>query len=365
MLKPRKRRSPTEKQLNRRRRFSLTLFYAVVTFLLLLLSLLIAVLASVLFIKYDVLMHIPRELIPNVNQVLLFMLLLSLAVGGLLSLPIVQLQIFPLNRLITQMNRLASGDFKARLHFRRIITFMPGYADMEESFNKMAAELENTEMLRSDFVNNFSHEFKTPIVSIAGFARLLQRGSLSEEQRREYLNAISEESLRLSNMATNVLNLSKLEKQTILTDVRRFNLSEQIRSAILLLQHSWSAKNLDWALNLEEYEIEANAEQLMEVWINLLGNAVKFSPEGSTVELSAEVRSGSITVSVTNPGELSPEQLNKIWSKFYQGDESHSQAGNGIGLAIVKRIVELHKGSVEAASSGGKVHFSVRLPLKS
>ncbi len=342
----------------------LTLVYASFTYLILLLSLGCALLSIKLFVRLDFLMHIPSEFIPDMNEVLVFFLLISLAVGAILSLPVVQFQLFPLKRLIREMNRLASGDFHARIHFRKIITFLPSYAEMEESFNKMAGELENTELLRSDFVNNFSHEFKTPIVSIAGFARLLQRGQLSEEQQKEYLAAISEESIRLANMATNVLNLSKLEKQTILSDVSEYNVSEQIRSCILLLENAWSAKNLDWALELEEYEIRANEEQLKQVWINLLDNAVKYSPPGSTLELTATEEQGILTVTLSNPGELSEEQIGKIWHKFYQGDESHSVAGNGIGLAIVKRIVELHGGSITAESAEEKVRFIVQLPLK-
>lgn len=353
-----------EKRKTRKRRLSLTLLYAAFTYLVLLLSLAIAFLCIKLFVHYDFLMHIPNEFIPDMNQVLFFILLISLCVGALLALPVVQLQIFPIQRLITRMNAVASGDFHTRLHFSRAISLMPGFAEMEESFNKMAEELENNRLLRADFVNNFSHEFKTPIVSIAGFAKLLQRGQLTEEQRREYLAAIAEESLRLSNMATNVLELSRLEKQTILSDIRRYNVSEQIRGCILLLENAWSSKNLDWALELDEYEIEANEERLKQVWINLLDNAVKFSPPDSLLELSAVQENGELCVTLCNSAELSEEALPKIWNKFYQGDESHAAPGNGIGLPIVKRIVELHKGSISAESEAGKVRFIVKIPLK-
>ena len=353
-----------EKRKTRKRRLSLTLLYAAFTYLVLLLSLAIAFLCIKLFVHYDFLMHIPNEFIPDMNQVLFFILLISLCVGALLALPVVQLQIFPIHRLITQMNRVASGDFQARLHFSKVVTLMPSFSEMEESFNKMAEELENNKLLRADFVNNFSHEFKTPIVSIAGFARLLQRGQLTEVQRKEYLAAIAEESLRLSNMATNVLELSRLEKQTILTDIRCYNVSEQIRGCILLLENAWSSKNLDWALELDEYEIEANEERLKQVWINLLDNAVKFSPPGSLLELRAGVNKGELSVTLTNPGSIDAETLPKIWYKFYQGDESHSTAGNGIGLAIVKRITELYGGSALAESGDGRVRFIVKLPVK-
>lgn len=354
----------TEKRKTRKRRLSLTLLYAAFTYLVLLLSLAIAFLCIKLFVHYDFLMHIPSEFIPDMDQVLFFILIISLIVGALLALPVVQLQIFPIQRLITQMNAVASGDFHTRLHFSRAVSLMPSYAEMEESFNKMAEELENNRLLRADFVNNFSHEFKTPIVSIAGFAKLLQRGQLTEEQKKEYLAAISEESLRLSNMATNVLELSRLEKQTILSDIRRYNVSEQIRGCILLLENAWSGKNLDWSLELDEYEIEANEERLKQVWINLLENAVKFSPPDSLIELTAEEEQGRLRLTLTNPGVIEAEALPKLWYRFYQGDQSHAAPGNGIGLPIVKRIVELHKGSISAESEGGKVRFIVEIPLK-
>lgn len=142
----------------------------------------------------------------------------------------------------------------------------------------MAEELENTQMLRSDFINNFSHEFKTPIVSIAGFAKLLRRGNLTDAQKEEYLAIIEEESLRLAAMATNVMNLTKVENQTILTDLTTFNLSEQIRACVLLLEEKWSRKELDLDLEFPEYTIRANEELLKQVWINLLDNAIKYSP---------------------------------------------------------------------------------------
>ena len=212
-------------------------------------------------------------------------------------------------------------------------------------------------------VNNFSHEFKTPIVSIAGFAKLLSREDLTEEQRAAYLRAIEEESMRLSVMATNVLALTKIENQTILTDVSSFNLSEQLRSAVLLLEGKWTKKELELSLDFDEYEIEANEELLREVWINLLDNAVKFSPVGGLVAVTIADLGTTMMVTVSNEGQGIPsEKLSKIFNKFYQADESHATAGNGVGLAIVKRIVELHGGTVCVESEDGEVAFAVTLP---
>ena len=241
----------------------------------------------------------------------------------------------------------------------------PAVKELTTSFNTRAEELENTEMLRNDFINAFSHEFKTPIVSITGLANLLESGNLTEEQRIQYAHAIREESMRLSSMASNVLNLTKVENQTILTDVSRFNLSEQVRSAVLLLEEKWSSKNIDLQLDFDEYMIEANEEMLKQVWINLIDNAVKFVPRCGTVELEVLDVGENLCVKVSNTGiEIPPEKQEKIFAKFYQADESHATQGNGIGLAIVKSIVELHHGEVSVSSGNGITTFTVVLPKK-
>ena len=269
----------------------------------------------------------------------------------------------PVNRFINHINRLASGDYKARLQVGETWRKHPTIAELFDSVNRLAEELERTEMLRSDFINNFSHEFKTPIVSITGFAKLLKRGNLDEQQKKEYLSIIEEESMRLSRMATNVLNLTKVENQTILTDVTTFNLSEQLRSCILLLGEKWEQKNLDFMIDFGEYDIAANEELLKQIWINLLDNAVKFSPDGGTIELQIRETKDTLCVSITNSGsEISPENQKRIFNKFYQADESHASEGNGVGLAIVKRGTQLHNGTVEVQSDNGTTTFTVELP---
>lgn len=269
----------------------------------------------------------------------------------------------PVNQLINEMNRLAIGDFKARLHFGKVISRHKTFKEIEESFNELAEELENTEMLRSDFVNNFSHEFKTPIVSISGLAKLVNKGNLSEEQKKEYLIAIEEESLRLATMATNVLNLTKVENQTILSDVAKFNLSEQIRTSVLLLENEWSKKEIELNLDFDEVEIEASEALLKQVWINLIDNAVKFSPSGATVSVEIKSLEKRYAVAIKNTGvEIPKDKINNIFSKFYQADESHASKGNGIGLAIVKKIVALHSGKINVESGENQTVFTVYLP---
>ena len=299
----------------------------------------------------------------DVTNLILAVAMVSVPIGVFVAFLFSKVPLKPIRDLINSMNRLSSGDFHTRVTVGPVMRRYPDFVAVAESFNKMAEQLESTELLRSDFINNFSHEFKTPIVSIAGFAKLLRRGNLPPEQQQEYLDIIEEESLRLSYMATNVLNLTKVENQTILTDVSEFNLSEQLRSCILLLENKWAKKDLEFSLRLEEHQIRASEELLKQVWINLLDNAVKFCPPGGLIEVGITEGEGELRVTVRNTGStIPPEQRQKIWGKFYQADESHAAEGNGVGLAIVKRIVELHGGQAQVASDHGSTTFTITLP---
>ena len=344
-------------------RMSLTLAFSIFVFAILLSAIALTALGLWLLTKAGVIVNVDGEL--QLGQVILFMSLISLIIGGISTFFSSRLPLKPVNEIINKMNRLAAGDFKTRLGFGNTMSAHPAVKELTTSFNTMAEELENTELLRNDFINAFSHEFKTPIVSITGLANLLESGDITEEQRVQYARAIREESMRLSSMASNVLCLTKVENQTILTDVSRFNISEQVRSAVLLLEEKWTGKNIDLQLDFDEYMIEANEEMLMQVWINLIDNAVKFVPRCGTVELEVYDTGDNLCVKVSNTGNDIPlEKQEKLFAKFYQADESHTTQGNGIGLAIVKRIVELHKGSVSVKSANGITTFTVMLPKK-
>lgn len=346
----------------RKHNLSLTLLIFGVIFAIQFITVLLAMLAVFALVRTGI---IPASWTgqPNIGRIILLVAVVTNLVGLIVIFICTKIPLEPLNRLTEQVDRLASGDFDARLYFGKPLDSHPTFAQLSESFNKMAEALGNTEMLRNDFVNNFSHEFKTPIVSIAGFAKVLKRGKLTPEQQREYLDVIERESLRLSYMATNVLNMTRIENQTILTEVTEFNLSEQIRSCILLLEHKWEAKGLEWRIDFPEYQICANEELLKQVWINLLDNAIKFSPDGGIVEIRIQDELGAISVSIINSGlEIEKENQEKIFNKFYQADESHSSEGNGIGLAIVKRVVDLHQGTVTVSSGNGLTKFTVTLP---
>lgn len=346
----------------RKQRFALTLLVAGTIFIFMVVTAVFAGIVGFILVKTGV-VNIVDEKALSPNNIIILMSLNSLVLGAIVTTLASKFPLRPVNKIISQMNRLASGDFKARLDFGKPLGNYPTVVEITDSFNKMAEELENTEMLRSDFINNFSHEFKTPIVSIAGFAKLLKRGNLTEEQRAAYIDIIEEESLRLSAMATNVLNMTKVESQTILTDVTSFNLSEQLRGSILALEGRWVKKNIDFNLDFGEHMIEANKDSLKHVWLNLIDNAIKFSSEGGTVEVSVKETADTVSVSVLNTGsEITPDQQKRIFNKFYQADESHASEGNGIGLALVKRVTELHKGTVTVQSANNTTVFTVELP---
>ena len=347
----------------RKHRFALPLLFSLVVFLIILAAAGLAVGFLFLALHFGLIGSIDGML--QVGEVLLFMLLISTVLGFLLSILAGKLTLKPINRILDRLDRLSHGDFKVRIRFGRPLRSIPAFRDIEESFNKAAEELSHTETLRADFINNFSHEFKTPIVSIAGFAKLLQSDSLTDEERKEYLRVIEEESLRLSALATNTLQMTKIENQTILTDTVSFNLSEQIRGVVLLLEDRWSAKHLEPTLECREHTICANEELLRQVWINLLDNAIKFADDGSMLRVTIVEQKEALSVSVSNQGPTIPEDsLPHLFRKYYQADESHASAGHGLGLAIVKKIVDLHSGTVTVRSEDAQTTFTVTLPFR-
>ncbi len=268
----------------------------------------------------------------------------------------------PLDGLIKSQKKVAKGDFSVRADApdnNNIIT------ELVRSFNSMVEELGSTEMFRNDFINNFSHEFKTPIVSIRGFAMQLQNDTLTEAQKREYIDIIAKESDRLASMSSNILLLTKFENQQMVTDKTEFYLDEQIRRCILLLEKQWTKKNLSLDLDLGEVKYYSNEEMLSHVWQNIIGNAIKFSSENG--EISVKCRSdssGGVTVKISDNGiGMDDATQKRIFDKFYQGDSSHSGQGNGLGLPLAKRVVDLCGGKISVKSRvGAGTSFIVKLP---
>ena len=356
-----KNKEKSKKTEDHKQRFALTLLFSFVVFCILVITVLLVNVIVLVLAQFGVF----NDNQMDISVVELIMILItgaSLAIGTLISVLMGKIPLKPFNTMINGLNCLAKGDFKARIKFGKLLGRHPAMTELTNSFNTLAEELENTEMLRSDFVNNFSHEFKTPIVSIAGFAKLLKRGKLTPQQQQEYLNVIEEESLRLADMATNVLNMTKVENQNILTEVTQFNLSEQLRTCVLMLERKWSKKSIEFSMDFGEHTIEADEELLKQVWLNLVDNAVKFSPQGGLVEIAVQSNDRYVRVSVINEGEeISKEDQKRIFNKFYQMDQSHAAEGSGIGLAVVKRIVQLHGGTVSVQSENHLNLFMVEL----
>ena len=292
----------------------------------------------------------------------LLLVLLCLCFAFLLAACFVGQKLSPLHKVNDAMKQVSHGDFSVRVDETDSVGEV---RDLVASYNHMVEELSGIEMFRTDFINNFSHEFKTPIVSIRGFARQLERDDLSEAERREYARIIAVEAERLAHMSANVLLLTKLENQQIVTDKTRYRLDEQLRNCILLLEKQWEDKNLELRLELDELTYEGNEEMMSHVWVNLLNNAIKFSPEGGVIEVGCMRVQSFIVVHVTDHGKgMDDVTRTRIFEKFYQGDNAHATEGNGLGLALVKRIVDLCGGKITVTSAPNEgACFSVYLPL--
>ncbi len=342
-------------------RWRLTLFVFAVILASALLTLVIHILARMAF------GHIPlfRALLSNPYSFILIILGISSVIGTLLASSFGVYYLRPLKQLMKATKEVQKGNFKVELDIGQD----EPSNEMEllmESFNDMVHELDGIELFRNDFINNFSHEFKTPIVSIRGFARQLQREDLTPEERMEYATIIAEESDRLAKLSISVLELSRLEHQKIPGECRAFDLAEQLRQCILLTEPAWNEKKLEMLPELEEVELYSCEEILMHVWKNLLSNAIKFTPEGGTVRVSLTASQNDVTVSVSDSGiGMSEEIRSHIFEKFYQGDTSHAKHGNGIGLSMAKRAVELCGGRIDVESEPGKGSvFTVTLPYR-
>ncbi len=281
-------------------------------------------------------------------------------IGSIISVIASRKMLVSIRQFIEATTKLASGDFSARLN----MTHPPEYNILSENFNHMAEELAGIEVLRTDFINNFSHEFKTPIVSIKGFAEILKDPTLSQEERDEYLDIVIEESTRLASLATNVLTLSKVEGQAILSHQQHFNLGEQIRQCVLMLDSKLEKKEILLQADIHDDIIFGNKEMLNQVWLNLLDNAIKFTPSQGIIEICTQEKDDQVIVKISDTGcGIDAQALPKIFDKFYQEDRSHATMGNGLGLSIAHEIVTLHKGSIHCASTVFKgTTFTVSLP---
>lgn len=291
------------------------------------------------------------------------LLYVSIFMGVVIAALLSRRSVKPIRDMMEATAKVAKGDFSAQATVKGSVVFE--LDALAVSFNKMVQELKGIETLRSDFVRNFSHEFKTPIVSIRGFAKLLKEGRLSEEDQREYLDHIIQESERLVELSTSILNLSKVEHLEILRDKTIYRLDEQIRLAILMLETKWSAKALGLDIALDDVAIHGNKNLLQQVWINLLDNAIKFTNSGGTLKIALHQSGQQAVFRLEDDGcGMSEETMRRMFDKFYQGDPSRTMAGTGLGLTIVKRIIELCEGTIEVDSVLGQGSvFTIKLPL--
>ena len=259
-------------------------------------------------------------------------------------------------RIITEAaEKIMQGDFSVRIapmHGAGVA----GFNQIASAINQMAHELSGTETLRTDFIANVSHELKTPLAVMGNYATMLQRPGITEAEKNEYAKAISEATRRLAQLITNILKLNKLENQQIFPRAEEYDLGEQLCQSLLQFEDAWERKNLNIETDLEEgVHIRSDAELLSLVWNNLISNAIKFTPEGGTVSLALKTREDRVIVSVSDTGcGMKPEVGQHIFEKFYQGDTSHATQGNGLGLALVKRVVDILSGEIGVESIYGQ-----------
>lgn len=292
--------------------------------------------------------------------VLIITIVISIVLGSLLTMFVSRRVLQPIRDLSYATNLVARGKFDVRVK----PTKDREYDQLVSNFNRMAEELSGIETLRGDFISNVSHEFKTPLASIQGFAKLLEDENITDEERSEYTQIIISETSRLSKLTSDILRLSKLENQNTILNKHRFSIDEQIRKILLVLEPEWNKKNIDLDISLDTVYYFGNEELMAQIWQNIINNAIKFTPVGGKIGVRLFSNEKNITVRISDNGpSIPPDKLERIFDKFYQADNSRKTEGNGLGLALVKRIVDLSNGRlyVENLYEGG-VCFVVELP---
>lgn len=308
---------------------------------------------------------IPDALLAGWSErpVLIFAII-SLVIGSILTSFLSRMFFEPIRELGRAMSKVAAGDFEVQMEVKP--TTSREIRDIYHGFNMMTQELRNTEILQTSFVSNVSHEFKTPINAIEGYSMLLQGSEDLSDQQQAYVEKIIFNTQRLSTLAGNILLLSKIENQSISTNQSRFRLDEQIRQSILSQEAAWAPKDLEFDVELERIAYYGSENLLYHVWDNLIGNAVKFSPTAGLIRIRLYPLGESIHFLIEDEGPgIQPEALRHIFDKFYQADSSHKEEGNGLGLALVKRILSIEGGTADAQNLlDGGCAFHVTLPIR-
>lgn len=262
----------------------------------------------------------------------------------------------PVQKILEATDKVASGDFSVRLEVTHPINRYTEYDYIMENLNTMAIELSRTEVLHTDFVSNVSHEIKTPLAVIQNYAALLQNKNLDEQTRVTYAETLVNASKRLTALITNILKLNKLENQEIKPEYEKINLTEMLAEIVLGYEELIESKGLELECDFEEdSKIISSPSYLEIVWNNLLSNAIKFTESGGKITVTLKKQDGRAVVKVSDTGcGISAETGKHIFEKFYQGDTSHSQEGNGLGLALVKKVIDITGGKIDVSSELGK-----------
>ena len=291
---------------------------------------------------------------------LLDLLVVSLVVGSVITLFVSKYFFDPIKKLGKAMEQVADGDYSVRLQEKSNSNEI---MEVYSGFNMMAHELSATEILQTDFVSNVSHEFKTPINAIEGYSMLLQDSENLSPEQQQYIDKIVFNTSRLSSLVGSILLLSKLENQQIPTGQTCYRLDEQIRQSIVALEPAWEKKELEFDVNLDRVEYVGNEPMMRHVWDNLVSNAIKFSPIGGVVSITLAMKEEQLEIGVSDMGPgLSEDAQKHIFDKFYQADSSHKEEGNGLGMALVKRILTIEGGTVQAKNlPQGGAHITVTL----
>ncbi len=341
---------------SRQNKFYLILAFSVVSFIITISS----VGAVLYFFRFvDRVSFLDFERLPrHIEQIVIGVI--SLGFGFLTSLLFKKFILDPLYEIYGVLDEIACGNYKVKITPKGIRTVRT----VSKRINNMASELDSVEIMRNDFISNFSHEFKTPIVSVEGFAKMLKEKNLTEAEREEYLDIIISESHRLAELSNNILNLNKLENQKIASGKTEFNVSEQIRLVVATLYHKCTDKNITVEFDGEDYTVFANENLLQQLWINLTDNAIKYSEEGGSVEISVSKKAENLVFYFVDHGRgMTENDMQHAFEKFYQGDLNHKSIGNGIGLPVAKKICELHEGEIRILQTeNGGVTVEVTLP---
>jgi len=303
---------------------------------------------------------------PTRNPAMIFAVFtaVSIVLGTILSRFGGKKMIAPIIEISEATKQVAKGNFDIQLKEK---TRAREVNIMAQNFQLMTQELKNTETFHNDFIHNVSHEFKTPLSAIEGYATLLQNKYLSPEKQEIYIAKILFNTKRLTTLTGNILQLTRLENKEITTEKRWFSLDEQLREDILLFEEEWNRKHLELDIDLDSVEYFGNSDMLSLVWQNLIGNAVKYVHDGGNIRVILRKEELSVKIYVSDNGIGMNEEVKKrVFEKFFQGDTSHSSEGNGLGLTLAKRIVDLHGGAISLSSKQGKgTTFTVSLPYES